>query len=136
MDVVAGAIGDGQGRWLLQKRPDGKRHAGLWEFPGGKVEPSESPRDALVRELNEELTIRVSKRGLKQVAQARATPGQGEPAIVITLYNVPEWEGLPRAEPGAELRWVTACEIAGLPVPPLDRELAAQLFAAEGQGAE
>ena len=128
MAVVAGAIGDGNGRWLLQKRPAGKRHAGLWEFPGGKIEPGETPLHALVRELNEELTIRVTAIAQPPVARAAAAPGEGERAIVIHLYTIGAWDGTPRPEPGAELGWFTPTEIARLRLPPLDSQLAAQLF--------
>ncbi|GGD94692.1 NTP pyrophosphohydrolase [Tsuneonella deserti] len=128
MAVVAAAITDGEGRWLLQKRPHGKRHAGLWEFPGGKVEPAETHAQALVRELNEELTIVVPGMGFAPVGRAEGAPGEGEPAIVITLYKVTAWAGTPRAEPDAELRWSTPDEIVLLPLPPLDRHLAMQLF--------
>jgi 8-oxo-dGTP diphosphatase len=132
MAVVAGAIADGRGRWLLQKRPAGKRHAGLWEFPGGKVEPGENPRQALVREVNEELTITVSACGIGPIAQASAEAGEGEPAVVISLYTIDAWEGAPSAEPGAEIAWFTPDEIATLPLPPLDAQLAGQLFEAMG----
>ena len=132
MAVVAAAISDGQGRWLLQKRPPGKRHGGLWEFPGGKVEADETPLQALVREVNEELTIRVAIAENCPVAQAAAEAGGGEPAIVIRLYTIARWEGVPLAEPGAELGWFTASEIGLLPLPPLDAQLAMQLFAASG----
>ena len=132
MAVVAGAMCDSEGRWLLQKRPPGKRHAGLWEFPGGKVEAGESPLQALVRELNEELTITVLPADYQRIGEASAGPGGGEPAIVITLYRIGTWHGTPRAEPGAELGWFTPAEIAALPLPQLDSQLAVQLFGGEG----
>lgn len=127
MTVVAAALRDSEGRFLLQKRPAGKRHAGLWEFPGGKVEAGETPRQALVRELNEELTIRGAVSDATLVAEAQAEAGEGEPAIVITLYTIADWEGHPHPEPGAELGWFTPDEAAELPLPPLDRSLLAQL---------
>ena len=132
MAVVAGAMRDSAGRWLLQKRPLGKRHAGLWEFPGGKVEPGETPLQALVRELNEELTITVVPLGHERIGQAAADPGEGEPAIVITLYKIDTWEGTPRPGPGAKLGWFTPREIAALPLPQLDSQLATQLFGSAG----
>jgi 8-oxo-dGTP diphosphatase len=129
MQVVAAAIGDGDGRWLLQKRPLGKRHGGLWEFPGGKVEPGETPHEALVREVNEELTITLVDCPDRPVARAEAMAGEGEPAIVITLYKIAAWLGSPSPEPGAELGWFTPVAMGLLPLPPLDSALAAQLFA-------
>ena len=132
MAVVAGAIVDADGHWLLQKRPPGKRHAGLWEFPGGKVEPGETPLQALVRELNEELTITVAVAPGPPSARALADAGEGERAIVIDLYIIDSWQGTPQPEPGAELGWFSPAEIALLPLAPLDAELAAQLFATPG----
>jgi len=127
MAVVAGAMRDETGRCLLQKRPAGKRHAGLWEFPGGKIERGETGGSALVRELNEELTITVDPNDLQPVASASAAAGDGEPGVVITLYTVTGWCGIPVPEPGADLGWFTHQEIVHLPLPPLDRELAARL---------
>ena len=127
MAVVAAAIDNGEGRVLMQRRPPGKRHAGLWEFPGGKVEPGESPRAALVRELDEELGIAVPADALAPFAFAESAPGEGEPGIVILLYTVARFAGQPVAEDGAEIAWFTAREIAHLPLPPLDRELLAAL---------
>jgi len=129
MAVVAAMMSDRSGRWLLQKRPPGKRHAGLWEFPGGKVEPGESPRVALVRELNEELTITVSPRDLRRVAGASAAAGEGERGIVITLYSVAGWQGALVAEQGCEIRWFAPAELAEIPLAPLDVKLARLLLA-------
>jgi 8-oxo-dGTP diphosphatase len=127
MAVVAGALSDGDGRWLLQRRPAGKRHAGLWEFPGGKVEPGETPPNALVRELNEELTILVDPSAPKPLATAASEAGEGEPAIVITLYKVLNWEGVIEPEPGTEVGWFIPAELAHLALAPLDVELAQAL---------
>lgn len=132
MRVVAGAIEDDRGRWLLQKRPLHKHHGGLWEFPGGKIEKGETPEQALVRELNEELTITVRREDLARAAYASLDRDQGAGAIVITLYKVARFSGVARPEPGAELRWFEAGEISALPLPPLDRALALQLFACAG----
>jgi 8-oxo-dGTP diphosphatase len=128
MQVVAAAIGDSRGRWLMQKRPQGKRHGGLWEFPGGKVEPGETPLAALVREVNEELSITVTVCSNHPDAVARAEAGEGEPVVVISLYKIDAWCGLPRPEPGAEIGWFTPGQMGRMPLPPLDRALAAQLF--------
>jgi 8-oxo-dGTP diphosphatase len=115
----------------MQRRPVGKQHGGLWEFPGGKVEPGESPRDALVRELNEELGIEVSTDGLSPLAFAESVQGSGEPGIVILLYNVPDFVGYPEPEDGAAIGWFSLDQIADLPLAPLDIDLLAALGACE-----
>ena len=127
MQVVAGALRDKTGRWLMQKRPATKHHGGLWEFPGGKVEPGESARAALVRELNEELTINADDAAMTMIAQASNRGDADHPAIVISLYIVPTWEGTPVPEPGAELGWYETCELGGLALPPLDAVLVRSL---------
>jgi 8-oxo-dGTP diphosphatase len=132
LNVVAGAIRGQNGRWLLQKRPLHKHHGGLWEFPGGKIERGETPEQALIRELNEELTIIVRHEDLERAGQASSQPGERGSPIVITLYTVAAYGGVALPEPGAELGWFEAAEIAGLPLPPLDRHLAAQLFGSAG----
>ncbi|MFA9200538.1 MAG: (deoxy)nucleoside triphosphate pyrophosphohydrolase [Cypionkella sp.] len=131
MPVVAGVLRDGDGRLLLQRRPPGKRHAGLWEFPGGKVEPGENPRAALVRELAEELGIDLADDALRPAGFAEAAAGGGEPAIVILLYTVGSFSGRPTARGGAEAGWFTPAQAAELPLPPLDRALLAQLRGGE-----
>ncbi len=131
MTVVAGALRDREGRLLMQRRPVGKRHAGLWEFPGGKVEPGESPRAALVRELAEELGIAVAPEDLTPAAVARSAAGGGEPAIVILLYTVTRFCGSPAPVEGAALGWFALDEIARLPLPPLDIDLLAALAGRE-----
>lgn len=123
MAVVAGAIADNGGRLLMQQRPPGKRHAGLWEFPGGKVELGESPRAALVRELNEELGIAALGDELMPLAFAESQPGGGEPGIVILLYRVGAFQGQPVADDGAAIGWFAPADIARLPLPPLDADL-------------
>lgn len=125
--MVAGLLVDAQGRLLLQQRPPGKRHAGLWEFPGGKVEPAETPRSALVRELNEELTIRADPQALVPYAFAESEPEGGQPGIVILLYKVGRWRGKPVAEIGADLGWFSPMEAIRLRLPPLDVDLLSTL---------
>ena len=127
--MVAGALPDGEGRLLMQKRPVGKRHGGLWEFPGGKVERGESPRNALVRELNEELGIVANAATLEPCAFAESQPGEREPGIVIMLYRVGSFAGEPVAEEGSEIAWFALAEIAALPLPPLDIALLKALLA-------
>ena len=126
--VVAAAILDPQGRALMQQRPEGKHHAGLWEFPGGKVEPGENPRSALIRELAEELEISADEAGLVPVGFAdEGEDGQGRP-LVILLYKLAKFSGQPRSTEGAQIAWHTPETLLALPLAPLDRYLAARLF--------
>lgn len=122
--VAAAAIEQPGGRILMQRRPPGKAHAGLWEFPGGKLEAEESPRAALVREVNEELGIALDPRALALAAFAQTSPDDGAKAIVIWLYTARRWEGEPAClEAGGEIGWFTRAEIAALAMPPLDYQL-------------
>lgn len=121
--VVALALIDGEGRVLMQKRRPGGRHGGLWEFPGGKREPGESPRSALVREIAEELGIGLDPARLSRVARSALA---GEP-FVLTLYSARRWTGTPRCLAGEAIAWVTPAEAAQLAVPPLDAPLIAGL---------
>lgn len=125
--VVAAAIRDDCGRILMQRRPAEKMHGGLWEFPGGKVEPTEMPAFALVREIREELGIGLDECNLLPCAFAEAPGQRGIPAIVILLYSVTDWIGTPQALEGGELGWFTKGEAAGLEKPPLDHELLSRL---------
>lgn len=129
--VVAGALLDADGRFLLHKRPEGKAHAGLWEFPGGKVEPGETTVNALVRELHEELGVTIAPSDCQPAAFAEG-PFEGDAAsIVIQLYTITQWGGDPLALEGGELGWFEPEQITGLAKPPLDVLLAQQLV---GQG--
>ena len=123
MLVVAGLLRDAQGRFLLQKRPLGKRHAGLWEFPGGKVETGEMPRMALVRELAEELGIVIDLPDVDPIAFAEHDVEADVPAIVILLYNIRRWTGDPLSLEGGEVGWFSHEEALKLPKPELDRDL-------------
>ncbi len=126
--VVALALFDGRGRWLMQRRPDDKHHGGLWEFPGGKVETGEKPRDALVREIDEELGIAIRQGDLTPVTFAEETAVQGRLPIVIVLYRS-LYNGSPLcAREGGELGWFDPEGVARLDKPPLDIALAAHLF--------
>lgn len=125
--VVAGAICGPDGRVLLQQRLPGKRHAGLWEFPGGKVEEGESPERALAREIEEELAIAISELGLERLALAGEPASATQPGIVLILYNVPAWSGNPRGVDGQDWGWFSVEEAAALPLAPMDRELLASL---------
>lgn len=126
--VVAGALESGDGRWLMHLRPQGKHHAGLWEFPGGKVDAGEMPAAALVRELAEELGIVCDVSDLVPCGFAERGGDGASPALVIMLYRLARWQGEPQALEGGGVGWFTPDEIASLPKPPLDTELAARLF--------
>jgi 8-oxo-dGTP diphosphatase len=123
--VVAAALVDGAGKVLVQQRPPGKSLAGLWEFPGGKPEAGESPEQALVRELDEELGIGVEAGDLR--AAAFASEALGDRHLVLLLYICRSWEGEPKALHATELRWVDPVELNDLSMPPADRPLVAAL---------
>ncbi len=126
--VVAGALHGPDGRWLMQRRPEGKHHAGLWEFPGGKVEGSEMPAQSLCRELREELGINCRADALSPCGFAETGDAGTNPPIVILLYIVNDWEGDPQALEGGTVGWFTPAEALALPKPPLDIALAQRLF--------
>jgi 8-oxo-dGTP diphosphatase len=119
--VVAAALVDGRGRVLLQQRAPGRAMAGLWEFPGGKVEAGERPEAALVRELEEELGIVVEAAGLSPAAFASAD-NQGRHMLLL-LYLCRQWRGEPSPLDAAALQWVRPDEMAALPMPPADEPL-------------
>ncbi len=129
--VVAAALVAGEGseaRLLLQQRPLGKHHGGLWEFPGGKVEPGETPAAALARELAEELGIAVDPADLAPltfaVHEAAVTGATSGRDLVLLLYRCAAWRGTPVAEEGAALQWVDGATLRSLAIPetmpPLD----------------
>jgi len=128
MLVVAAALMNAEGQVLVAQRPGGKQHAGLWEFPGGKVEVGEGPRGALVRELREELGIAVEPLALDPIAFSEST---GKRHLVLLLYRCRSWEGEPRALDAAATRWIAPDALADLPMPPADYPLAAALVAGE-----
>ncbi len=125
--IVAAALVDEERRILVQKRPQGKPLAGLWEFPGGKIEAGESPEDALVRELQEELDIKVSPSAL--VPFTFASERLGDSHLLLMLYLVEQWEGVPQPLAADRLRWCTIEELATLEMPPADVPLVARLSA-------
>jgi len=116
--VVAAALIDGEGRVLVQQRPPGKPMAGLWEFPGGKVEPGEVPEAALVRELEEELGIALARDDL--VPLTFASESLGERHLILLLYVLREWTGVPEPHHATSLRWARPHELRALAMPPAD----------------
>lgn len=125
--VVAAVIADARGRLLLQLRPPGKRHAGLWEFPGGKVEASESPRFALCREVREELGLELDPISLEPAGFAEEEPDGGHAGIVLLLYRCARWRGSPESLDGQRWGWFTPAEAASLAMPRMDQHLLAGL---------
>lgn len=125
--VAAVAMIDADGRVLVQRRPEGKPMAGLWEFPGGKVEPGERPEDALIRELAEELDISVEKSCLAPATFASAPLGDRH--LLLLLYVCRKWQGSPRALAATALDWVKPVRLHGLEMPPADKPLIALLEA-------
>nr|WP_086492835.1 (deoxy)nucleoside triphosphate pyrophosphohydrolase [Novosphingobium panipatense] len=116
----------------MQQRPLAAMHGGLWEFPGGKVEPGETPEHAAVRELEEELGVKVSPSSLLSVGFASgpgvtSQAGQGARDIVILLYACAHWQGEPQAHEAEALGWYATEAIPQLEMPPLDYPLAAAL---------
>ena len=116
--VVAAALLREDGRILLQKRPLGRSMAGLWEFPGGKLEDSETPEAALARELNEELAIKIDPVNL--MPSCFASAAIGDRPLLLLLYVCTIWRGEPVAVESPELGWFTVDEMRGLPMPPAD----------------
>ena len=116
--VVAVALIDTAGRVLVQQRPPGKQMAGLWEFPGGKLEPGETPEAALVRELAEELGIAVAVADLAPATFATA-PLDGK-HLLLLLYVCRDWRGTPQALDAVALRWTTPDDMRALAMPPAD----------------
>lgn len=112
----------------MHRRPDEKHHGGLWEFPGGKVEPGENPSEALVREIAEELGLGVDVMGLVPAAFAQERTESHDCPIVILLYTY-AWDGAELAAlEGGAIEWFTPRAIAELDKPPLDVALARNLF--------
>lgn len=119
--VVAAALVDADGRVLLQQRPPGKPMADLWEFPGGKVDPGESPETALIRELEEELGIRTHASCLAPATFA--SEPLGDRHLLLLLYVCRKWQGIPEARHATALRWVRPAQMYALEMPPADLPL-------------
>ena len=125
--VAACALVDADGRVLIAERPAGKAMAGLWEFPGGKVEDGERPEETLIRELKEELGIVVSEPCLAPLAFAsHAYPGFH---LLMPLYVCRRWEGTAKPKEGQRLAWVKPNRLRDYPMPPADEPLIAHLMA-------
>jgi 8-oxo-dGTP diphosphatase len=124
--VVAAALIDAQGRVLLAERPVGKSMAGLWEFPGGKVDAGELPEDALVRELQEELGITTSVGCLWPLAFA--SHGYEKFHLLMPLFGCRVWQGEPASRENQKLAWVTKQELRDYPMPPADVGLVQTLW--------
>ena len=130
--VVAVALIAGDGRVLLQRRAADRAFAGLWEFPGGKVERGESPESALLREIAEELGVALEPSALAPLCFASdpvLPPAPRQPHVIL-LYTCRKWSGQPRCLDAAAIEWFALADLADLPMPPLDVPLARALAAA------
>lgn len=119
--VVAAALVDSDGRVLIAQRPADKMLGGLWEFPGGKIDPGERPEQALIRELDEELGITVREACLAPLTFAsHAYP---EMHLLMPLFICRRWEGTPLSREGQPLKWVRPRALRDFPMPPADEPL-------------
>ncbi|MFT5538717.1 MAG: 8-oxo-dGTP diphosphatase [Alphaproteobacteria bacterium] len=123
--VAAAALIDADGRVLVAQRPEGKVMAGLWEFPGGKVAPGETPEEALARELMEELAITVCETCLYPVSFA--SHAYADFHLLMPLFQCRNWEGAPSPQEGQEIRWLFPNRLSSLAMPPADAPLVAAL---------
>ena len=116
--VSAVALIDVEGRVLLAQRPPGKSLAGLWEFPGGKVEPGETPEAALIRELKEELGIDTWQSCLAPLSFA--SHSYEDFHLLMPLFACRRWQGIATPREGQTLAWVRARDLTNYPMPPAD----------------
>jgi 8-oxo-dGTP diphosphatase len=123
--VVACALIDADRRVLIAQRPEGKQLAGLWEFPGGKVEPGETPEAALIRELAEELGVETQNACLAPISFASHSYENFH--LLMPLYACRRWQGMPQAREHAALKWVRPQNLRDYPMPPADLPLIAAL---------
>ncbi|WP_233841133.1 Nudix family hydrolase [Dyella sp. 2HG41-7] len=121
MHVMAGVLRDAQGRVLLAQRPEGKNFAGFWEFPGGKLELNETPQHALVRELHEELGIRVEPRDGTPLI--RIPWRHGERGLLLDAWQFERWHGTPASLEDQALQWVAPSEVDLATLTPADRPI-------------
>ncbi len=124
--VAAVALVDTDGRVLIAQRPEGKTLAGLWEFPGGKVEPDEGPEACLIRELDEELGITVKAACLSPFTFA--SHAYEDFHLLMPLYVCRRWEGMPTGREGQILKWVFPRNLRKFPMPPADEPLIPMLM--------
>jgi 8-oxo-dGTP diphosphatase len=124
--VAACALVDPDGRVLIAQRPEGKPMAGLWEFPGGKVETGETPEQTLIRELEEELGIVV--KGACLAPLTFASHSYPDFHLLMPLYVCRRWEGTVTAQEGQRLAWVRPNKLRDYPMPPADVPLVAHLM--------
>ena len=129
--VSAVALIDRDGRVLLAQRPEGKAMAGLWEFPGGKIEPGETPETALIRELDEELGINTAASCLAPLNFAShsysASDNRAAFHLLMMLYVCRRWQGRPQPIEGGALKWVRPQQLRDYPMPEADIPLIAAL---------
>ncbi|HTH35495.1 MAG TPA: 8-oxo-dGTP diphosphatase MutT [Xanthobacteraceae bacterium] len=123
--VAACALIDADGRVLIAQRPQGKAMAGLWEFPGGKVESGERPEASLIRELNEELGIDVKEECLAPLTFASHLYPHFH--LLMPLYVCRRWDGFVQGREGQKLRWVRPADLREYPMPPADEPLISHL---------
>ncbi len=124
--VVACALIDADNRVLIAQRPAGKQFAGLWEFPGGKLDPGERPEDALIRELAEELQIAVKAPCLAPLTFA--SHAYDDFHLLMPLYVCRKWEGFVAPAEGQAVKWVRARDLRLYDMPPADLPLVAPLI--------
>jgi 8-oxo-dGTP diphosphatase len=124
--VAACALIDADGRVLLAERPAGRSMAGLWEFPGGKVEAGERPEQSLIRELNEELGIAVNEACLAPLTFA--SHSYADFHLLMPLYVCRRWEGIVTPQEGQRLAWVRPERLRDYPMPPADEPLVSHLM--------
>jgi 8-oxo-dGTP diphosphatase len=123
--VAACALIDPDRRVLIAQRPEGKPMAGLWEFPGGKVEEGEAPEDTIIRELHEELAVKVTKPCLAPLSFA--SHNYQEFHILMPLFICRKWEGVPVPREFQQLKWVRPKRLRDFPMPPADEPLISHL---------
>jgi 8-oxo-dGTP diphosphatase len=123
--VAACALIDADGRVLIAQRPQGKSMAGLWEFPGGKIEPGERPEQCLIRELKEELGIAVKEECLAPLTFA--SHSYPDFHLLMPLYVCRRWKGMVAAQENQTLKWVRPAELKNYPMPPADEPLISHL---------